>query len=241
LQADSQADAERDASWSMDRLGERVQRMPRFYAGVPSRLVQQLGLSVYGNLGFMLVGIFLWRIGVLRDTVRHRRVFLRLLAVGLPIGLGAAIYTNGASHAWAMTRFGLGEYPTAVTRFLLSPMATVGATFLDLTYIAATALLMRQAVPARVLGFLAPVGRMALTNYALQALLPALVFGHYTPGIPQWYLGIWPSIAVLAAVFLLQVLFSRAWLRSFRFGPLEWVLRSLTYWRPQPMRAGGAA
>ena len=82
----------------------------------------------------------------------------------------------------------------------------------------------------------APVGRMALTNYALQALLAALVFGNYTPGIPRTSLGVWPGIFLLLGLFILQVLFSRAWLKRFRFGPFEWLWRSLTYWKLQPMR-----
>ena len=77
---------------------------------------------------------------------------------------------------------------------------------------------------------------MALTNYALQALLPALLFGVYTPGLSQLVLGVWLTIFVLLLVIGFQVVLSQVWMRFYRFGPLEWLWRSLTYWRPQAMR-----
>ena len=81
-----------------------------------------------------------------------------------------------------------------------------------------------------------PAGRMALTNYALQALLPALLFGAYTPGISRLTLGVWLTIAALCLIVALQLLLSQLWVRSFQFGPLEWLWRTLTYWNLQPMR-----
>ena len=53
-------------------------------------------------------------------------------------------------------------------------------------------------------------------------------------------IGIPMTIVVLLLLFALQIVFSRVWLRGYRFGPLEWLLRSLTYWKLQPMRRTGA-
>src|SRR5262249_22882319 len=76
-------------------------------------------------------------------------------------------------------------------------------------------------------------GRLALTNYMFQAAVLDFVSSGYGLG---WKLR--PYVYVVAAVLLFSVeaLFSTAWLKRFRFGPLEWVWRAVTHERPQPVR-----
>jgi uncharacterized membrane protein YeiB len=90
----------------------------------------------------------------------------------------------------------------------------------------------------RVSALLAPVravGRMALTNYLLQALLivPVCIglklFDRVTPGI---------ALLLSLVVWSIQVPLSIMWLKYFQFGPVEWLWRSITYGRLQPMRVG---
>src|SRR6056297_2981591 len=82
---------------------------------------------------------------------------------------------------------------------------------------------------------LAAAGRMALTNYLLQSLFWTWVFFGYG-------LGLWgevprtAQVALAPVFFAVQVLISGWWLKRFRFGPAEWLWRSLTYWQIQPMR-----
>jgi uncharacterized protein len=82
---------------------------------------------------------------------------------------------------------------------------------------------------------LRPVGQMAFTNYLMQSLMCALFF--YGIGF-----GMYGKLArheiyyVLAAVWAIQIIYSNIWLHYFRFGPLEWLWRSLTYWKKQPFR-----
>lgn len=87
----------------------------------------------------------------------------------------------------------------------------------------------------RRLGFLVGVGRLALTNYLLQSLAGALIFTGY--GL-RLYGRVGPAAALLlsVAIFAAQIPASSWWLRHFRFGPAEWLLRSLTYARAQPLR-----
>ncbi|MBK8141403.1 MAG: DUF418 domain-containing protein [Chitinophagaceae bacterium] len=80
-----------------------------------------------------------------------------------------------------------------------------------------------------------PVGQMAFTNYLMQSLLVGLFFY----GIGFGYFGKLERhqiYYVVGATWLLQIIWSHIWLRFFRFGPLEWAWRSLTYWKKQPMR-----
>jgi uncharacterized protein len=87
----------------------------------------------------------------------------------------------------------------------------------------------------RLLSVFAPYGRMALTNYVLQSVL-----GTYL--LFNWGLGYFATfhnyqLFLLAiAIIALQIVFSRYWLNNFKYGPLEWLWRSLTYLKWQPMR-----
>ena len=81
---------------------------------------------------------------------------------------------------------------------------------------------------------LAAVGRTALSNYLLQTVLATAIF--YGHG-----LGLYGSVervgqtGIVAAIWAFQLVVSPLWLRYYRFGPFEWLWRSLSYWRFQPM------
>ena len=101
--------------------------------------------------------------------------------------------------------------------------------------VAALALLRQGATGKRWLGALAPAGRMALTNYLLHSVIASLVFYGY--GLAMWGRIGYSGMVVFAVVaFAAQVVASRWWLARYRFGPLEWAWRGLTYGRRPPMR-----
>ena len=80
-----------------------------------------------------------------------------------------------------------------------------------------------------------PVGQMAFTNYLMQSFMCGLFFygiGFGMFGKLQYY----EIYYVVAAVWVIEIIWSHLWLRYFKFGPLEWIWRSLTYWKMQPMR-----
>ena len=89
-------------------------------------------------------------------------------------------------------------------------------------------LLFQRAMWRRVLYPFVAVGRMALTNYLLQSLICTTLFYGYGLG---FYGKVGPSqgLGISVMIFGLQVVFSAAWLRRFRFGPVEWVWRTATY------------
>ena len=80
-----------------------------------------------------------------------------------------------------------------------------------------------------------PVGQMAFTNYLMQSLIGALFFYgiglNYFGKLERYQLYIYTGV-----VWIIQIIWSHIWLRYFRFGPLEWLWRSLTYWKKQPLR-----
>jgi uncharacterized protein len=85
------------------------------------------------------------------------------------------------------------------------------------------------------LGRLGAIGQMAFSNYILQSVICAFYFTGY--GFAMYgHLERHQLYYVVAAIWVFQLIVSPIWLRYYRFGPLEWGWRSLTYWKRQPMR-----
>ena len=80
------------------------------------------------------------------------------------------------------------------------------------------------------------VGRMGLTNYLMQAVVLVSVVGYRGFDIITG-LGAWQNQLLINGFFVVQIFYSWWWLKHFRFGPVEWLWRSLTWFRIQPMRA----
>ena len=87
---------------------------------------------------------------------------------------------------------------------------------------------------------LAAVGRTALSNYLIHTILCTMLFYGYGYGLFA-RLDRVQLLAVVAAIWAFQLWYSPLWLTYFRFGPAEWLWRSLTYGRAQPMRAAAVA
>jgi len=114
----------------------------------------------------------------------------------------------------------------------------IGAPLLSLGYASALVWLRERPAWGPRLQALAPVGQMALTNYLLQSIVCTLIFYSYGLGLfgkVGAALGILLTIGMYAA----QIPLSGWWLRRFRYGPAEWLWRSLTYLKLQPMRRSG--
>ena len=173
-------------------------------------------------LGFFLLGRWLIATGKLTRPESHGPWLRKWRALGLAAGLPMAVAAVWMLHGQNMM---IPSLPVAAGMTL----ATLASVFLPLGYLSAVTLGSRR------LDFLAPAGRMALTNYLLQSVFWTFVFYGY--GLGLW--GQVPRAAQLPlalAFFAGQVLLSRWWLNRFRFGPAEWLWRSLTYWKLQPMR-----
>jgi uncharacterized membrane protein YeiB len=80
----------------------------------------------------------------------------------------------------------------------------------------------------------APLGRMALTNYLTASIVGTLYFYGY--GFGHWGMGRAWQVLFVAVVISLQLVFSHWWLSKFRYGPMEWLWRAITYWQIPPLR-----
>jgi uncharacterized protein len=174
-------------------------------------------------MGMFLVGLWIGRRRILHDPAAHRRLLAWTVALGVPLGLagGAAM---GAIELRLPAAEGIGPVGAAA-------LYAAGVFPLALAYAAGGALLGLRAAGRRVLSLFAPAGRMALTNYLLQSVIGTEVF--YATGMGYGgTVGPLGWIAFAIVVFAAQVLASAIWLSVFRYGPVEWLWRQLTYLRP---------
>ena len=195
-----------------------------------------MGLMAFFVMGFnvmamFLLGVYLGKQGIFRDLEANRDLFRKLLAWGLPIGLsGNALY---ATLILPMSRIEL-TWP-----LLLATMAQgIGAPLLMLAYVSAFCLLALSPGWGKRLQMLAPVGQMALTNYLTQSIVCTLIFYGYGLGL-FGKMGGAMGIGLTIVIYLLQIPFSHWWMKRFKYGPAEWLWRSLSYGKPQPMKRLG--
>ncbi|GMB08858.1 hypothetical protein B1no1_15680 [Thermolongibacillus altinsuensis] len=99
----------------------------------------------------------------------------------------------------------------------------IGGPALSIFYLTAFSLFLRKRS-----SWLAPVGKMALTNYLLQSIICTTLFYSYGFGL---YGNVRPFVALLIAIiiYVVQVIYSHWWMRSFEIGPIEWIWRAITY------------
>lgn len=179
-------------------------------------------------LSMFLLGAWFVRSGTVTDPAAHAGLFRHLMQVGLGAGIPLALL---ASHL-----VGDGNPFTGGWRgFGGSMLMFVANLALCLGYIGALVMLWLSPSTRRWVSVFAPAGRMALTHYLMHAAVLSTLFYGY--GFGWW--GTVPRAhqAVLALVlYAAQLALSVWWLSRYRYGPMEWLWRSATYGRLQPMR-----
>ncbi|WP_394844722.1 DUF418 domain-containing protein [Pendulispora brunnea] len=186
-----------------------------------------------GTMRNMLVGMLVWRSGILRTPLAHARALRWTALIGIVVGL---VYPVVRTIHYEIHHRSLFP-PNSVWRPALS---AISAPLLALGYAAGILLLLhRGGLGQRAFAALAPVGRMAFTNYLTQSMVFSTVFYGYGLGLIGQVGYTVPALMGIS-FYALQCVVSTYWLRHFRFGPFEWVWRCLTYGRWQPMRLATA-
>jgi uncharacterized protein len=176
-------------------------------------------------LALFLLGMYLISRGLFDDSEAHRRTYRWLailgLAIGVPCQLGGVVaeYVSHGGNTGAMVNIAL---------------MYLGSLGMSLGYVGLIALICLRRNRAGWLSPLAAVGRMALSNYLGHSIVCGLIFYGYGLGL---FGSIRHSVALLVvlAIYASQLVISPIWLRHFRFGPVEWFWRTLTYWKIQPL------
>lgn len=177
----------------------------------------------------LLFGAYAARRRILEDSQEHTVLLRRVFWWGLALGLTGSAWALAEETIWAdrTLPFSLRQIKSATD--------VIGVRALGLAYASGLLLLLRKQNWNRWLEPLGAVGRTAFTNYLLQTAVAVVLFYGVGFGL---YGRINPLHGALIAVFVffLQIFASRLWLDIFRYGPVEWLWRSLTYGRPQNMR-----
>lgn len=187
-----------------------------------------------GWFPFLLLGLYAGRRGIFQDLRAHLPFIRKVMWWGLGLGVVCAPAAHIVSEhlpnpAWPY-----------VTRHLADVLWTIGAPALCFFYASTIVLLAQKEGWKRRLAPLATVGRLALSNYLFQSLVQVLIFNSYGLGL-YGKVGPLGGVALTFLIFPVQVVLSIWWIRRFRFGPAEWLWRTLTYGKLQPMRLAAKA
>jgi uncharacterized membrane protein YeiB len=162
----------------------------------------------------------------------HLPLFRKLAMYCLPLGIGMGLLGSTiAMHAIPGSRGADGWQLASGLQMLGNLPASIG-------YVSLVILMLYSASPLNRVSVLAPFGRMALTNYLTQSLVASTFFFGY--GFGHWGVSRVDQMVFVAVLAAAQIVFSHVWLSRFRYGPVEWLWRAVTYWQIPPMRIKGA-
>lgn len=179
-------------------------------------------------LGLFVLGMYAGKTRLFSDLPGHLSLFRKGLRYGLLVGLPANLLI-------ALARSSVNGNLLSPLLLLSQPLLLVVGPLLTAGYVGAFAALARRPSIHRLLRPLAAAGRMALSNYLMQSIVCTTLFYSYGLGL-FGQVGAFAGLALTFGLWSVQLIVSWLWLRAFRFGPLEWLWRSLTYGRRQPMR-----
>jgi uncharacterized protein len=201
-----------------------------YIAGRYAGLIIQMRLPKI--LAMFLFGLYAYRKGVFQNPSAHGPFIRRVMVYGLALGvignlMMAALAGNESPFPPSLSGwFGVIGYAFGV------PALALGIAALVLTLWQSTAW-------KKVLEVFAPVGRMALTNYLMQSIVCVTIFYGYGFGL-FGTVGALKATSIALVIFAAQIVLSSVWLSYFRYGPMEWIWRQLTYRRRMELRRTAA-
>ena len=179
-------------------------------------------------LAMFLLGMYAYRIGVFQNLKAHSSLIKNVLLYGGILGL-----IGNIAMAWLAGNE--APFPPSPAGLAGVIGYAFGVPALALFFVALVATLWQSEGRQKLLTFLAPVGRMALTNYLLQTVICVTIFYGYGFGM-FGKVGALQATLIALAIFATQVILSTVWLRYFAYGPMEWIWRQLTYGRRLNLR-----
>lgn len=173
----------------------------------------------------MFLGMGFYKLGIF-SAARSTKFYLWLALAGYCIGLSVNSFT-----AWTIVRSGF-DLPT---RLFCQTVYDVGRLSIALAHLGVLMILCQKGWLLFLLRPLTAIGQTAFSNYVFHSIVCSTLFtgiGFGLFGRLQRY----ELYFVVLSIWLVQMVASPIWLKHYRFGPLEWCWRSLTYWQKQPMR-----
>jgi uncharacterized protein len=181
-------------------------------------------------LGVFLIGYVLGRSDFYKNISQHKKLLYWIIGGGLAIGLPANYFLahNMSNH--------MGDYFQLKTKGLYQTIVyALGVVPLALAYVGLFMLSFQTNAGKKILSVMAPVGKMAFSNYIMHSLIGNFVFLGAGLGYMRQ---VGPVNYTLfgVGVFIIQIILSTIWLKYFNYGPVEWLWRSATYKKWQPMQ-----
>ena len=197
---------------------------------VPTVLMMQVFVTLFFGIwrvgALMMIGMAMMKLGVFsgeRSVSFYRKMMLAGYVIGLPLTIFSAsdMYAHQFDPLYVMRVGGIANY--------------WGSVIVAFGHIGLVMLVVKTGALQKIMARFAAVGRMALTNYLMHSVILTTVFYGYGfslyGSIPRFW-----QMGFVVAVIGLQLMLSPWWLSRYRFGPVEWLWRSLTYWKRQPFR-----
>lgn len=186
--------------------------------------------SVLTVWSMFLLGLAAAKSNIFQQLPDRLPFFRRVALICLPLGVVLNLWwaASGISLAGdSMTNLG-PEF------FIAVAVLNLGGPVLSMGYMAGIVLLVYETPVGRWLSVLAPVGRMGLTNYLMQSLVATTIFYGY--GFALFgQVGAAMGLLITVVIYAVQIPLSHFWMGRFRYGPMEWLWRTMTYLKPQPM------
>lgn len=192
----------------------------------PDKLAGDAGFATV-LIAMFLLGSWFVRSGIMENTGVHLPLFRKLAFFGLPFGIGLGLLGS----ALTMSHIPGAEHDGFQVARGLTMLGNLPAC---LGYVGMVVLMLHSRSVFSGIRVLAPVGRMALTNYLMQSVISSFYFYGY--GLGHWGMSRAHQVVFVVGVFAIQVVWSHWWLSRFRFGPMEWVWRAFTYRTTPAMR-----
>jgi uncharacterized protein len=191
-------------------------------------LVRYLYFSVWDVLLFMFIGMAFYKMGILTGNA-PTRTYAWMCIIGLGVGLTISYFRI---QPLIKNQFNWFEY----IKNIKFEYYELSRTFRAIGIFGTIMLMYKSGLFKWLFNLFRPVGQMAFTNYLSQSLICAIFFYGFKMFAK---LERYEIYIVVGCIWIIQIIFSHIWMRYYLFGPFEWLWRSLTYWKPQPMRKPG--
>lgn len=188
-------------------------------------LKEQTTIFYKEDLWDMFLGVMLFRMGFFDGKVKQT---VHVMFAFFGIGVGLAV------HAWLNFGFHKNYLDPVESQYYLV-FFDLGRLPFVIGYLSLIMLIFRMEIFGYIGDGMAAVGKMALSNYLLQSIIGAFIV--YGFGLAHFNeLSRLDIAKVIVFVWIFQIILSVIWMRLFYYGPFEWLWRSLTYWKAQPLR-----
>ncbi|MBI1782396.1 MAG: DUF418 domain-containing protein [Sphingobacteriales bacterium] len=188
---------------------------------------------IYITLGFFMLGTYVGRKKWFENLTDVKPTIKRICKFSGFITLAPIVIAISLFAANQVLK--LGWENNRAMLLLFNFLMDFASTAMTIFYLSGLTMLMYRIRWQKWLFTLSYVGKMALTSYVSQTLFGVLLFYHFGLGL---FLKTSPAVNILIgfAVYIIQAIFARWWLSRYNYGPVEWLWRSLTFFRWQPMK-----